>query len=106
MQAIAIGRDELFLAALVGKERSYNSLYFIVQTDLGPVLLVIPVAVVHPLPEELHWRYGAALVLLRQVEVVNQDDALLPHCRSIDALPPAIQLGHDHIWRILLLLDC
>ena len=77
-----------------------------ISTDLGPVFLVVPVAVVHPLPQQLHGRNGAALVHLGQVEVVNQDDALLAHCGTIDALPSPVQFGHDHIWRILLLLDC
>ena len=76
------------------------------STDLGSVLLVVPVAVVHPLPQELHGRDGPALVTLGQVQVVNEDDALLPHGRAVHSLPPAVQLGHDHIWRILLLLGC
>ena len=34
---------------------------------------------------------------LGQVEVVDEDDALLAHGGAVHALPPAVQLGHDHV---------
>ena len=68
-----------------------------IKTHLGSVLLVIPVSVVNPLPEELHRGDGAALVHLGQVEVIDEDDALLAHGGAVHSLPPPVQLGHDHI---------
>ena len=53
---------------------------------------------VQPLPQKLHRGDGPALVLLREVQVVDEDDALLTHGGAVDTLPPSVQLGHDHIW--------
>ena len=39
---------------------------------------------------------------LGQVEVVDEDDALLAHGGAVHALPPAVQLGHDHVCMELL----
>ena len=52
---------------------------------------------VNPLPQELHGGDGAALVHLRQIEVIDEDDALLAHGGPVDPFPPPVQLGHDHI---------
>ena len=41
------------------------------STDLGSVLLVVPVPVVYPLPQELHGGHGAAVVHLHQVKVTE-----------------------------------
>ena len=67
------------------------------RSYLSPILLVVPVAVVEPLTQQLDGRDSAARVLLRQVEVVDEDDALLAHGRAVHALPPAVQLRHDHV---------
>ena len=64
---------------------------------LRPILLVVPVSMVEPLPQQLDWRDSAARVLLRQVQVVDEDDALLAHGRAVHALPPPVQLRHDHV---------
>lgn len=53
---------------------------------------------INPLSEQLHWRNGSALVHLGKVEVVNEDDALLPHGGSVHTLPPPVQLRHDHVY--------
>lgn len=52
---------------------------------------------VDPLSQQLNWGNGAALVHLRQVQVVYKDDALLAHGRSEHPLPPPIQLGHNDV---------
>ncbi len=36
--------------------------------------------------------------LLWQVEIVDEDDALLAHGRTKDSLPSPVQLRHDHIY--------
>ena len=53
------------------------------------------------LSQQLNWRNGAAGVLLRQVDVVDEDDALLAHRRSEDTLATPVQLRHDHLLGVV-----
>ena len=59
---------------------------------LSSILLIIPVPVVYPLSQELYRRDGPALILLGEVEVINEYDALLPHGGAVYTLPPPVQL--------------
>ena len=91
---------------------------------LGPVLLVVPVAVVQPLsalktsnnnithtikmktditctPEEFDRWNSSADIFLRQIQVVDEDDALFAHGRPVHPLPPPVQLGHDHVLGVV-----
>ena len=53
---------------------------------------------VNPLSEQLYWWNGVTLVLLRKIEVINEDDALLAHGGAIHSLPSPVKLGHNHIY--------
>ena len=46
----------------------------------------VPATVVHPLTEELNWRLSSIHLLLRHVEIIDEDEALFAKGRSIDTL--------------------
>lgn len=54
---------------------------------------------VQQLPEELDGRLRVDVVPVRQVDVVHEDDELLPERRPVDALAPLVQLTHDDVLR-------
>ena len=47
---------------------------------------------IYPLPKELHRWDGATLVLLGQVQVINEDNAFLPHGWAINTFSSAVKL--------------
>ena len=53
------------------------------------------------LSQQLNWRNGSAGILLRQVDVVDEDDALLAHRRSEDTLATPVQLRHDDLLGVV-----
>ena len=53
------------------------------------------------LSEQFDWWNGSGDVPLWQVEVVDEDDALLAHGRPEDALPAPVQLGHDDVLGVV-----
>lgn len=68
----------------------------ILQDDLRCVLEVVPVSVIHILPEQLDWRLRAINLLGWHVEIVNEDHRSLVDRRTKDAFATTIEFGHDN----------
>ena len=74
------------------------------QVDHSPVWLSAILTVrkiVAYLSEQFYGRDGARNVSLRQVQVVDEDDALLAHGRPENALAAPVQLGHDDVLGVV-----
>lgn len=55
----------------------------------------VPATVIHPLTEELNGRLCSVHFLLRHVEIINENEALLAKGRSIDTLSALFHLAID-----------
>mmetsp|Transcript_20678 Transcript_20678/g.31621 ORF Transcript_20678/g.31621 Transcript_20678/m.31621 type:complete len:466 (-) Transcript_20678:2095-3492(-) len=56
---------------------------------------IVPSGIVHPLSEQLDRRLGSELLLLRHVEVINEDNSLLAVLRTVDTLSLLLHLAID-----------
>ena len=64
--------------------------YHINEVEPRCILLIIPVAIICKLPQQLNRRLGTILLLGRHVQIINKDEALLSHWWAKDALPTTI----------------
>ena len=65
--------------------------YCVNDLQFGRVLLVVPVPVVDPLPEQLDGRLGPVDLLGWHVQIVHEHDAPLPHRRAIHTLATPVK---------------
>mmetsp|Transcript_14995 Transcript_14995/g.30845 ORF Transcript_14995/g.30845 Transcript_14995/m.30845 type:complete len:219 (-) Transcript_14995:6685-7341(-) len=63
----------------------------------GESLPVVPTTVVEPLPQNLDRRLGPVFLFLGHVDVVDENDELLPRRGAEDTLPPLITLAINHV---------
>ncbi len=68
--------------ALHGAAGTYN----VCEFDDSGVLLVVPVSVIDPLPQELNGRLGPVLLLARHVEVIHKENTTTAHRRPVHSL--------------------
>ena len=52
-------------------------------------------------PEKLNRWDCPTQIFLRQIQVVDENDAFLSHCRTIHSLPPPVKLRHDHVLGVV-----
>ena len=52
-------------------------------------------------PQKLDRWNCSAFIFLRQIQVVDENDAFFAHRRTIHSLPPSVQLGHDHVLGVV-----
>ena len=71
------------------------SSHHIDEVKPGGILLVIPVAIVCKLSEQLYGRLGPIFLLGWHVQIIDKHQTLLPHGRTKHSLPATIQFGHD-----------
>ena len=71
--------------------------------DLVPLdqLSVPPAAMAEPEAQDLNGRLRAVRLAQGHVDVVNEDDVLLARGRAVDALAPLVELGIEHVLRLV-----